>query len=178
MLLRDFCSDPLPPMDLSDEGGTAVYELGPGPIGRGGAFDLFFGSTARALGSRFATQPGEAADFGCTISAPCEAAQTDLIVHRDCGLAAEPTAALYAHLGVAGHGRHERDRLPIEPQRVELGRYPPVVDSPLDVDYTRLVAHALGQLGWAADAFAATRFVMDYPPFPSTLVTRVALEPR
>ena len=125
MLLRDFCSDPLPRIDLADEGGATVYELGPGPVGVGGAFDLFYGSTTRALGSRFATEPAQTADFGCSISAPCEAVQADLLIHRDCGLIAAPTAALYAQLGVAGRDRHDRDRLPIAPRRVELGRYRP-----------------------------------------------------
>ncbi len=177
-LLVDYCSDPLPPIHTTSEDGVTLYELGPSPIGNSGQFSLFFGTISRKLGSRFASQPGETADFSATISAPVETLLFDMIVHRDCAFATNPRFSVYSQITPGVADRKPRDLLPITGERHSLGGLPPVLATPLVPSYANLMDDVFARLKWNSGDFFASRYIMEYPPFPSTVIASVDLEER
>jgi hypothetical protein len=180
MLLRRFCSDNMPgvhAVPLGEPGGMA-YELGPGPVGNSGMFSCFFGSVSHRLGSRFASHPQERAEFMATVSAPAEVLLFDLIAHQSLELARNPHFEVYGQLTVLPSVLNERDRLPIVPETQDLGRCPPELATPLVDGYADLIEHAFRRTNWDANQFIGTRFTLDYPPFPSTVLVGCPLEGR
>jgi len=179
MLMRAFCSPSLPPIEaVHDESGELVYELGPSSVGNAGAFTCFFGSMLPKIGSRWADEQNDRGEFGAVISAPVEALQFDLLVHRACEFATRTRADVYGVLAPAPTGRHNRDLLPLDVPPTNLGRFPPVVDSPRVPQYGEIVDHVLARCGWNRADFIGLRFTIEYPPFPSTVVVSFPLEQR
>jgi len=174
MLLRQFCTASLPPIDaVHDDNGDLVYELGPSSIGNTGAFTCFFGSRVPQIGARRADEANDQGQFSAVISAPVEALQFDLLVHRDCEFVTRTRVDVYGVLTSPGN---PRDRIPLELQRLELGRYPAVVDTPRVTHYRQIVDHVMSRCGWDRNEFVGVRYVLDYPPFPSTVVISFPLE--
>lgn len=175
MLLRDFCSPSMPPIHAIHEPGGVVYELGGTTVGNSGAFDCFFGSSVAGIGPRFSPTP-DRGWFGASISAPVEVVQFDLLVHRDCQFVMNHKAQLFGRLGVNAPPTHDRDLLPIEPDRVELGRFPAIVDSHLVPRYAEMIAAVYDRVGWNPADFIGVRYLIEYPPFPSSLIVTFPLE--
>ncbi|HQY87864.1 MAG TPA: hypothetical protein PK402_04345 [Tepidisphaeraceae bacterium] len=179
MLLRKFCSKSMPDISAQLEDGTMIYELGKSTVGTSGAFDCFFGSTTRNLGSRYA-DPGKPDDrgfFNANITAPVTMLQFDLFIHRACLFAFDNLKIqVVGQLGVTPETMRERDILPIAVTRVDLGRQPPVVHSSDVPRYAELVDLVHTRTGWSADEFSGVRFLIEYPPFPSTVIVSFPLE--
>jgi hypothetical protein len=179
LLMREFCSSSLPPIEaVHDESGELVYELGPSSVGNTGAFTCFFGSMLPKIGTRRADENNDRGEFGAVVSAPVEALQFDLLVHRDCEFATHTRADVYGVLAPGPAGRHERDLLPLDVRPENLGRFPPTVDSPRVARYGQIIDHVLARCGWRPDDFIGLRFLIEYPPFPSTVVVSFPLEQR
>lgn len=178
MLLKDFCSPSLPPITATEDDGSFVYELGPSPVGNTGTFSLFFAALSRKLGSRFAVEAGDTAEFHAMIYAPVETLMFDMIVHHSLHFAMNPTLSVYGQVSSDLWSRKKRVVLPIEAQRHQLGARPPVVTTPLVKEYTNLIRHVFSRVGWNPDEFVGTRFTLDYPPFPATVGVSVPLEQR
>jgi hypothetical protein len=179
MLLQEFCSPSLPPIEANPDGtGDVVYELGPSAVGNTGAFSCFFGWRIPRIGSNWAKQPDDRGEFAATISAPVEALQFDLFVHRDCQFAAHATSLVYGTLNLTPATRHARDLLPLTLNRVEIGRFPPVVDTPRIPGYAPMVDHVMQQCGWNRADFIGIRYTLDYPPYPSTVLITFPLATR
>jgi hypothetical protein len=171
MLLREFCSSTMPPItSVQDENGDVVYELGATAIGNSGAFSCFYGSRIPRISSRFASPEGQRGEYAATISAPVEALQFDLFIHRDCEFATEHTTEVYGILDLTPTKRHERDLIPLELTRVDLGRFPPVVDTPRVAAYGKLIDYAMARCGLNPHDFIGIRYILEYPPFPSTVL--------
>lgn len=178
MLLRDFCSPSLPPITTTEDDGSFVYELGPSAVGNTGTFSMYFGAISRKLGSRFAENPGDTADFHAMIYAPVETLMFDMIVHHSLQFAMSPTLSVYGEVASDLWARKKRVVLPIEAERHQLGARPPVVATPLVKEYSNLIRHVFSRVGWNPDDFVGTRFNLDYPPFPATVGVSVPLEQR
>ena len=176
MFLRDFCSASLPPINAIENDGTVLYELGPSAVGNTGAFTCFFGTLHRGLGSRFADGPDDNAEFHAMISAPVETLVFDFIVHQALTFAMKPEMLVYGVISPDVWAEKQRNRLPIVTPVRRLGDRPPVMNTPLIPEYSRVIDHAFNRAGWSASDFTGVRFVLDYPPFPSTVTVRVPLE--
>lgn len=68
--------------------------------------------------------------------------------------------------------------LPIPLSKQDLGREPPRVDSPLVPNWAEMLAYAAAALKWDLREFVGTRYIMDYPPFPSSVVVSCPLDQR
>lgn len=168
LLLRRFCSENLPPITVSMEpNGEIIHELGPSSLGNAGAFTLFSGWYDAAIGTRYGDDLESRGEFGALVSAPVETLIFDFLVHRDLEFALQTSADVYGTIGSTW--RSERDRLPLEPKKIELGRFPPVVDTPLIPRYSEIVDFALATRNWSRSDFFGRRYTLAYPPFPSSL---------
>jgi hypothetical protein len=179
MLLRKFCTSTLPPIQASPDGsGDVVYELGESSIGNTGAFDCFYGSKIPQIGSKWADEQDDRGEFAATISAPVESLQFDLLVHRDCEFATRTSTQVYGVANLIPATRHARDLIPLELDRVEIGRFPPVVDTPRIPGYATVINHVMERCGWDRRDFIGIRYTLEYPPFPSTVVISFPLASR
>jgi hypothetical protein len=179
MLLRQFCSPTLPPIEaIPDTIGDLVYELGPSSVGNAGAFSCFFGSRIPHIGSKWADKQNDRGEFAATISAPVEALQFDLLLHRDCQFAANANVEVYGVLNLTPATRHPRDLIPLVVSRVEIGRFPPVVDTPRVPGYAQIIDDVMQRCGWNRSDFLGIRYTLEYPPYPSTVVIAFPLASR
>jgi len=179
MLLRDFCSPSLPPIESTlDSNGDQVYELGRSSIGNAGAFTCFYGSKIPRIASRWASDENDRGEFAATISAPVESLQFDLLLHRDCEFATNPVTQVYGVLNFSPETRHDRDLIPVDLTRTELGGFPPVLDTPRVRGYGKMLDYVMSRCGWQREDFVGVRFSLDYPPFPSTVVLSFPLASR
>lgn len=178
MLLRDFCSATLPPIHrVTDPNGDQVHELGPSPVGNTGSFDCFSAWFNPGIGARYAADDNSTGEFGSVVSAPAETLVFDLIVHRDLRFALNTsvrifgTASSYKDLTI-------RDQLPLVVEPTSLGAFPAVVDTPLVPRYAEAVEYVMQRCGWDRRDFTGLRFVVEYPPYPSTMVVSFPLDKR
>ena len=177
MFLRKFCSPNMPQIESVVQDGMRLDELGASEVGNSGMFTYVFGSVVRALGSRYGPE-GATVTFVANVSAPAEHLQFDMLVHRDCGFALKQQVRTLAKLTVLDTPPQDSDVLPIQVMSRDLGRFPPVVTSPLMASYGEIIADAARMLGWDLGEFSGTRHLMGYPPFPSTVVVSSALDRR
>lgn len=178
MFLREFCTDTMPQITAVEEGGAITYALGPGEVGNTGTFTCFFGSSYRQLGSRYAEQSDETADFHAMISAPVETLQFDFVVHHSLTFAMNPRVSVYSGVSSDFWASTKRDELPIHAPSVDIGSRPPTFSTPLVSEYSRVIDRVFELTKWKPEDFIAKRFIIDHPPFPSAVNLRVALEQR
>jgi hypothetical protein len=177
-LLTKFCGENMPDISVrpADVGRGEVYELGPGPIGNSGLFSCFCGSVHRKLGARYASVPGETADFMAGVAAPVEWFVFDLVVDRRLDFASTAKFACYGSMHTSPTTLLPHHQLPIPPVESDLGRFPPVMSSSLVSNYADVMDYSFGQLGLDLKDFAARRWAVEFPVYPSTVVVTCPLE--
>jgi hypothetical protein len=176
MLLRQFCSPKMPPIHkVIDPNGDIVFELGASPVGNTGAFNCFSAWYQDAIGSRYADEENSIGEFGAVISAPVENLVFDLIVHRSLNYATNTSVKVFGSLAPHKH-LTDRDVLPLDVRPMSLGSYPPVVDTPLVPKYGEVVDTVMKACNWSRKDFTGVRYVVEYPPYPSTVVISFPLE--
>lgn len=176
LLLERFCSSPAPAIELEEENGVVEHRIGPGPVGASGQFTSFFGAFNAGVGRRVAGAEDDRGEFFASIGAPVEVLMFDLLVHEDCAFALQAEPAVFGAIRSDTSQLDDRDRLPVTPARLELGRRPPVVTTPLVAKYAELVDYVVERRGWDLRQFHGLRFLLEYPPFPSTMTLRFPLE--
>lgn len=179
--IGEFCTKPVPKMNVEVAEGEEQYELPPGPVGNTAAFTCIYGQYGRKAGPAYAEQAEEYTEFGCTVITPAEQVMVDLLVHRDCEWAMDPQLVMYSRLdGGAIHGaaRHSRNLMPIaEPPR-DLGWVADSLATPVLPRYAKLVRYVFDRLGQSPSDFRAYRFTMTYPPIPVTVLMQSRLPVR
>jgi len=172
-ILRNYCSEPLPSIQrVPSPLGAVEYQLGKGPVGKQGRFDLVIGEVARSVQSRFAN-PGDPplrARFAVRI--PAQLVVFDVMMHRDMFGRATPKAKMVSDLFATDLGSQPQpqDEIPgvLGPQTLRAS--PDVLAIEACPRYADAVDEAMGTLGWAPESFDVFRVRMPYPPVPTTLV--------
>ncbi len=180
-LLGDFCTKPIPAIDVVCGEGEDQFELPPGPVGNAAAFTCIYGQIARKVGRVYAQEPGEYAEVGCNLTTPVQDILFDLLVHRDLEWAMNPELVMYSRMdGGALHRSEWRSRnlLQIEETVHDLGWGVGGLATPIYTAQTRLARHVLDTLKWNGDDFRAFRFTMAYPPIPTVALLRSKLPVR
>ncbi|MCB9897745.1 MAG: hypothetical protein H6825_07065 [Planctomycetes bacterium] len=171
-LLRDFCSRPLPKLEIVQDGVERQVELPGGPVGNTAALDVVYGIMARSAVSAYRTPEDTIAQIGCTLVTPVEALQFDLLVHEDMPWDA-PEPALFSRLDgsrlVNLASSLDRNRLELVEDVTDLGPGLAALATPEMPRYTELVALALQRGGWDAARFRGYRITMRVPPIPTSL---------
>ncbi|MCP3903080.1 MAG: hypothetical protein GY715_05530, partial [Planctomycetes bacterium] len=155
-LLGDFCSKPIPEIDLIVGEGEEQYELPAGPVGNTAALTCIFGHVTRRVGPAFAEGNGEHSELGCNLITPAEHLVLDMLVHRDFEWAMRPDLLVYGRLdGGAMHAlaRRQRNVLPVADGLHDLGWGVSAVATSTLPFYSKLVRYVFDSVDWNPDDF-------------------------
>ncbi len=180
-LLADFCSSPIPQVDVVRQGKEIHYELPPGPVGRTAALSLLYGVVARSAGPAHRDEHNRYCELGCSLTTPTETLLFDVLVHEKLSWALRAEVLLYSRMDgdtVPLTIKRERNRLPFTETVQDLGRGLATMITPLMPDYTDLMRAVFERVGWPADEFRGLRFTIQYPPIPAIAVFRSELPER
>lgn len=178
-LLRGFCSPDMPPIESVRNDRFRDYFLPPGPVGKTGAFDCFFGELFRGH-ARYATSTDPHGEFASTVSLPTETLVFDLLIHRDIRVQA-PDVLVYARADGGPDNpqtRAEQTLLPIQERCVELAGRPPAVSITSVPRYGELASTVAARLGAPLAELRGYRLTLKHPPLNSTVILRWNLERR
>lgn len=167
-LMREFCSSRLPEIRIEQTENARIYELAEGPIGNEGAFTYYSCWRTRGLGSRYRTPEDDHGEFAAQISAPVETLVFDMLVHRDLPYAEQAEVNVFGVLSSDSLYRQDRYRLPFTEQLQSIGA-PPVMATTHAPRYHEVVNQLCRDCDWDLRDFRGLRFVLAYPPFPSTV---------
>lgn len=180
-LLEDFCSTPLPDVEVVRSGNELRYELPGGPIGNSSLTTATYAEIERRAGPCVQSSPGEEVELVMNLLTPAEHAQFDLLIHRDLGWTAQPTLQLYGRL----HGlspfspAEEKDRtIPTQERPELLGSGSKTFASERVPRCAELTQYAIRAGGWDPEDFTVWRVSMSYPPIPSAVVLSLELPER
>jgi hypothetical protein len=180
-LIPEFCSSNLPPLETIGIPGGARFELPRGPVGNSGLMSLVYGWCDRRFASMYRDATNIHGEHTVRVLVPSEALIADLLVHRSLEFAHHPEAMLYGMLAEATYsptGRRDRDRLPLSERAYSIGAGPPTVATPLIPRYPDMVARVCERMQWDARDFIGVRFMVKYPPIPTTAMLRFELPER
>jgi len=180
-LLGDFCSQPIPPLEVIVGEGDEQYELPAGPIGNTASLTCVFGQVVRRVGPAFAEHEDEHSELGCNLVTPAEHLVFDMLVHRDFEWAMRPQLVMYGRLdggGMHASARRERNVLPVAEQVHNLGWGISAVATPTLPFYSRLVRSVFERVDWNPDDFRTFRVMMAHPPIPTAALLRSKLPVR
>ena len=180
-MIEEFCSTPLPDVEVVRCGNELRYELPGGPIGNSSLTTATFGEIDPRAGSRFQSRPGEEVELVMNLQTPAVHAQFDLLIHRDLGWTAPPVLQLYGRL----HGLFpfspgdEKDRtIPTQERPELLGSGTDVLTSERVPRCAELAQYTIRAGGWDPKDFTVWRVSMSYPPIPSAVVLSMELPER
>lgn len=165
--LREFCSDPLPPIRVKEERSKLLYLLEANPGEFPQEVDLFFASIERNSEHRRAVEGHPRARSAFIPQTPVEHGVFDVYVHRDLWPGVEPELVLLRN----GDARspdlmvHSLDRVDFVESLQSLGSSPANF---VDSSYSRLVPlcdSIYRQLEMPRDAFRLYRCSVRYPVF-------------
>ncbi len=163
--LQDFCTDPMPPIDLRPDGNRLLYVLGEEPRELPHDVDLFFGSRHRRSDPAHATDEQRRARFALVPQNPSCHAVLDVFLHRDVWPSAEPELVI-AKIGNPANETllaHSLDRADFVESLQRLGTEPNAVNHPAYPDHAKLVGWVNEQMGWNRQDFRLFRCVVKYP---------------
>lgn len=179
-VLREFSSDPLPPLSVDRSRGNEVrYEIGEGPVGLRAAATAVFGYARRASVSRFREAGDEFGETGVRWSTPVESAMLQVFLHRD--LRFGPAEGGVFSEMPAGPVFPGGDRARA---RLSMGADVETLESPerfecRDVPRMReMVGLVCDRTGIAPKDLVGYRLAVAFPPIPSMATIRFLLEER
>ncbi len=177
-LVPEFCSHPLPAIDVLRSDDWTRYELPPGPVGNTHVETIVYGVQIERLGGVRTDDPDAACELGIQCATPTEFLQMDLLLHRGLGWDAPSNVRLTGTLDgrspFHADSREERG-LPLE-SRIELmGQGIDRLASdrfPRHADMTKFM---LSAGGWDPAEFDAYRVALQHPPVPTALILATRL---
>lgn len=180
-LLADFCSTPLPHVEVLRGALETRYELPGGTIGNSSLLTCTYGVVTRRVGPRLGEDEDAWGEVGAHLLTPAEHLQTDVLLHRELGWGVPPELRLLGRLdGRPALGEAERAgrAVPFGERLVDLGEGLLGLSSAAVPRSGELVRHALAQVGWDPADFHAWRFSMPFPPVPTSVLVASRLPRR
>jgi hypothetical protein len=172
MLIREFCSTPIPDFRAITSGTYTRYQLPSGPIGNPGRNTWIYGECTRRFASIYRDDVNTVGEHAVPIQMPIEWLLCDLQVHKDLDFAFRPRVVAFSQLSAGPEPAEDPgiDQLPLAESIQSIGNAPPIVATPLVPRYPDMVQRVYERLGWRPRDFHGFRFVMKYPPMPSSIV--------
>ncbi len=179
-LLKDFCSDPPPELQLNVGADKLMrYDLIEGPLGNTAATTCIIGIIGRAFVRRTSAPGDTLGEHVARLHTPAELLIHDLFVHRDLQYAMSPEVRLYGQLPNAPIyplcGR-DRGELPVWEPVQSLGTGTSAALTPEMPKYRAMLDFVFQRLNWNDAEFSGFRFRMRYPPIPTVAVLRYSLQ--
>jgi hypothetical protein len=175
-LMLDFCSKPVPPLNVIRKHNFVATELAPGPVGNAGVVSSVFGGIERSLDHCWTERDQS---FGHMISSnvPAEVLIFDFYVHESITYALRPTVVFPSLLGPVARGGLEHDRylLPLNEPLIELGSASIAPVTSEVPNYADILDTVFTRTGWNRRAFRGFRIKMAYPAVPAMLVMKYPL---
>jgi hypothetical protein len=170
--LAEFCSKPLPGIELERQDGVVQYTLADQGVGVRSAVDLVLAETNESAMSRSSSRTTERRpDLFVESSTPAKLLQFDVFIHESLLPKAMPSLRIYdtSFSGVASVNDHTRDKdvydvlEAIQPLGSDLATW-----RSSDVPrYVELLRRVLTAGSWEPDAFVGFRCRIDYPIYGS-----------
>lgn len=163
--LLEFCTDPLPEIEVRADESRLLYALPAQPDQIGGELDLFFASMLRNADPRFATAEHTRARYAYIPQNPTRHLVLDVYIHEELWQGVEPELVLVrsGNAGAPDLLAHSLDRL----DYVEtLGRYGTSSSAVPCQAYQRqleLVNSIHDRMGWRRESFRLFRCEVKYP---------------
>ncbi|MBX3364382.1 MAG: hypothetical protein KF866_06405 [Phycisphaeraceae bacterium] len=178
-LLSKFSSDAIPPLRaVNMPNGLVDVELTQGDVGDTGALTMVFAEVYRAMADRYASEGDRHFDIIHRPYIPTEVLVQDLFIRRGTFPRVRPELAVYHMFDPAlelGAPLPERYRLPMSIPVEHVGLGPAFFRSPDLPQYSALLTHVFGTVGWDASQFDLYRVRIPYPIQPSASVIRFEL---
>lgn len=176
MLMKEFCSQPVPKFTKIRSGNTVRWQLAPGPVGNTGLNTWVYGECIRNFAPIYRDPQNTFGEHLAPLNTPCEWALCDILIHKDLRFARDPRAILLSQIGIGPEPVGEDDTiddiLPMAEEIEAIGHCPPVVATPLIPGYSKMVERVYQRMSWDASDFHGYRIVMKYPPMPTALMIR------
>lgn len=172
-LIRDFCSDPMPDIEITTSEFGETYDLMPGSIGKIGLVDCVLGDIIRNVDHEHYEDGGD--EYLATmleIQTPAEYVILDMFVHEALSHQTPPDIRLVDRLSRnLGYdlAAEKLSQLPLSSLVMAL---PPGLAGTANSyypDYPKLLEFAYDKAGISAREFKGFRFMMRYPVVPSGL---------
>jgi hypothetical protein len=174
LLLEQFCSSPLPQLQVVPEEGFVQYTVAGQDVGLRSAVDLVHATYLPRKRPMF-LQPGQSPQkivmaFG--IDTPTRAFVVDMLVHKGLFPGQHPQLDMYRTAGVFGSARANRreiDRLALLESVQSLGQGLASFRSPDTPAHQDMIRFACQQRGWDADQLRGYRCRIEYPMYSSEI---------
>ena len=174
LILPEFCSRPLPGLNVHATGEVVHYSLGGSAYGPRSSVDVMVAELNTGELDRYVPAESDRMRFVfAEVSMPTCAIQFDAFVHKDLGGAATPQLTVYdtAFEGVASVNNRTRDidRIDLIESVESIGWGASSARSTDVPRYTDAIAHVFERVGWRADEFHAFRCRSEYPLYGSQI---------
>lgn len=179
-LLREFCSIPLPKVEVRQLDKELRYELPGGAIGNQSRQTCYFGVVNRAAGPSTALEPGARCELATNLLTPAEVLQFDLLIDERLGWEAAPAASLFGRMdGRPPYGADERvgRGLCLAERPVDLGLGLEGLTSTHVARCRELIGDVLQRAGMESRHCRTWRLTLQFPPAPATLILGIDLPP-
>ncbi len=182
ILLREFCSQPLPEIESRVERGSTLTLLRDTPLGNAGVRTVFLASMSRGYCWNLPEETVKQHSAAVMISKPMEMLMMDLLIHRDLFGPLSPRVRVFGslnHLGVTEPSEFsDDDELPVRPTVQATGAGIGSIGTPHIPRYREMVDTVLGGIGWDPESFDLYRCTLEYPLLNTTVDARFDLPDR
>jgi hypothetical protein len=183
LLLRQFCSEPTPELDVHRTGEVVHYTLADRGFGPGTGVDVVFAEANLAELNRYVPEGSSRKSyFFAEVVTPAKVLQFDVLVHADLYPGGGPELRLYdtAFEGVASPNdpAREIDRLDMLESIEPLGAGAQRFRSADVPRYAGLVRHVFERMRWDPSKFRGYRARVDYPVYGSQVMMTFVPEQR
>ena len=180
-MMGDFCSHPIPNLDLIVGASEEQYELPPGPIGDTAAMTCVHGQVSRAVVPAFADNTGEYGEVGSSMITPVECVVLELYAHRAFSWITRPELVMYSRMDgqrMDNASRRDRNMLTVYERVEDLGTGLEDVPFPPLPSIGDMADATMKRLAWNPEDFRRFRVAIPYPPIPASLLLRTPLPTR
>ena len=174
LLLEQFCSKPLPHLQVSTDGGVAQYTLSGNQIGVKSAVDLVHATYLPQHKELFrnSDQPPRKASMALGVGLPSKALTFDILLHEDIYPGQMPELKVYRTVGVFNHAgvRREMDRIEVIESIQPLGQGIEQFSMPENPRYREMLRYVCEQRQWNGAALRGYRCHIEFPIYSMELV--------
>lgn len=165
--LREFCTHKPAPLESEMAAGQLVYRLNQQNLGRQAKVDMLTVSHDERGSKRFATPERQLGGMVVFPDVPVKTLIIDALLHDDAFPGSTPQLMVF-NPGARGPAspndpRRAIDRVEVTEEAESLGKQSDRFDLAEVPNYSAMIQHVFGKLGYASDRFRVFRLRMSYP---------------